>query len=168
MTETPGRSQPGDNRLPRASVGRGQLRERPQVLDRRGSDRGWIETALEHRHHPPAAPLLRPFAEALGRRVIAEVVDVRRQDQLDAIVARANDELGGIDWQKGCWMGQELTARTKYRGLLKRRLLPVALRGRGDLPYTCLAGGQRLRQDDGTARRRRGRGFRRVQRPMAA
>lgn len=37
------------------------------------------------------------------------------------------DELHGIDWQKGCYMGQELTARTKYRGLIKRRLLPVTL-----------------------------------------
>lgn len=37
------------------------------------------------------------------------------------------DELNGIDWQKGCYMGQELTARTKYRGLVKRRLLPVTL-----------------------------------------
>ncbi len=37
------------------------------------------------------------------------------------------DELGGIAWDKGCYMGQELTARTKYRGLVKRRLVPVAL-----------------------------------------
>lgn len=36
------------------------------------------------------------------------------------------DELGGISWTKGCYMGQELTARTRYRGLLKRRLVPVA------------------------------------------
>jgi folate-binding protein YgfZ len=35
------------------------------------------------------------------------------------------DELGGISWTKGCYMGQELTARTRYRGLIKRRLLPV-------------------------------------------
>ena len=35
------------------------------------------------------------------------------------------DELGGISWTKGCYMGQELTARTKYRGLVKRRLVPV-------------------------------------------
>jgi folate-binding protein YgfZ len=35
------------------------------------------------------------------------------------------DELGGVSWTKGCYMGQELTARTRYRGLLKRRLLPV-------------------------------------------
>jgi folate-binding protein YgfZ len=35
------------------------------------------------------------------------------------------DELNGISWTKGCYMGQELTARTRYRGLIKRRLLPV-------------------------------------------
>lgn len=35
------------------------------------------------------------------------------------------DELDGISWTKGCYMGQELTARTRYRGLLKRRLVPV-------------------------------------------
>jgi folate-binding protein YgfZ len=39
------------------------------------------------------------------------------------------DELAGISWEKGCYMGQELTARTKYRGLVKRRLLPVAVDG---------------------------------------
>jgi folate-binding protein YgfZ len=39
------------------------------------------------------------------------------------------DELGGVSWTKGCYMGQELTARTKYRGLVKRRLVPVAVEG---------------------------------------
>ncbi|MEO9188758.1 MAG: folate-binding protein, partial [Acetobacteraceae bacterium] len=39
------------------------------------------------------------------------------------------DELNGVSWSKGCYMGQELTARTKYRGLLKRRLVPVAIAG---------------------------------------
>lgn len=39
------------------------------------------------------------------------------------------DELNGVDWDKGCYMGQELTARTKYRGLVKKRLMPVRLDG---------------------------------------
>ena len=39
------------------------------------------------------------------------------------------DELGGIDWHKGCYMGQEVTARTKHRGLVKKRLLPVVIEG---------------------------------------
>ncbi len=41
-------------------------------------------------------------------------------------------ELNGISWTKGCYMGQELTARTRYRGLLKRRLVPV--HAASDLP----------------------------------
>ena len=39
------------------------------------------------------------------------------------------EELHGVDWQKGCYIGQELTARTKYRGLIKKRLFPVRIDG---------------------------------------
>ncbi|MGO9817573.1 MAG: YgfZ/GcvT domain-containing protein [Acidocella sp.] len=46
------------------------------------------------------------------------------------------DELHGIAWDKGCYMGQELTARTKYRGLVKRRLVPVELSVPGAAPGT--------------------------------
>jgi folate-binding protein YgfZ len=46
------------------------------------------------------------------------------------------DELGGVAWNKGCYMGQELTARTKYRGLVKRRLVPVAVDGPLPAPGT--------------------------------
>jgi folate-binding protein YgfZ len=46
------------------------------------------------------------------------------------------DELGGVDWDKGCYMGQELTARTKYRALIKKRLLPVRIDGPTPPPDT--------------------------------
>lgn len=39
------------------------------------------------------------------------------------------DELNGIDWNKGCYMGQEVTARMKHRGLVKKRLVPVSIDG---------------------------------------
>ncbi len=39
------------------------------------------------------------------------------------------DPLHGVDWNKGCYVGQELTARTKYRGLIKKRLVPVEISG---------------------------------------
>ena len=48
------------------------------------------------------------------------------------------EALHGVDFQKGCYMGQELTARTKYRGLLKRRLMPVAIEGPAPPPGTIL------------------------------
>ncbi len=55
------------------------------------------------------------------------------------------DELGGVDWEKGCYMGQELTARTKYRGLIKRRLLPVKLETPGIAAGTpVLSNGQEV------------------------
>ena len=46
------------------------------------------------------------------------------------------DELNGVSWTKGCYMGQELTARTKYRGLVKRRLIPVSVSGNVPPPGT--------------------------------
>ena len=46
------------------------------------------------------------------------------------------DELHGVSWSKGCYMGQELTARTKYRGLIKKRLVPVAVEGPLPAPGT--------------------------------
>lgn len=46
------------------------------------------------------------------------------------------DELHGVDFQKGCYMGQELTARTKYRGLVRKRLMPVRIDGTPPEPGT--------------------------------
>jgi len=48
------------------------------------------------------------------------------------------DELNGVDWQKGCYVGQELTARTKYRGLIKKRLFPVRIDGPPPEPGTIV------------------------------
>jgi hypothetical protein len=48
------------------------------------------------------------------------------------------DELNGVDWQKGCYIGQELTARTKYRGLVKKRLMPVGIEGPTPPPGTIV------------------------------
>ena len=39
------------------------------------------------------------------------------------------EALNGVDFEKGCYVGQELTARTKHRGLVRRQLAPVALDG---------------------------------------
>ncbi|MDL1876785.1 hypothetical protein FBQ85_16700 [Cytophagia bacterium CHB2] len=40
--------------------------------------------------------------------------------------------LHGVDFDKGCYVGQELTARMKHRGKVRKRLLPV--RVAGELP----------------------------------
>jgi folate-binding protein YgfZ len=53
------------------------------------------------------------------------------------------DELNGIDWTKGCYIGQELTARTRYRGLVKRRLMPVVIDGPTPAPGSLVTLGGR-------------------------
>jgi folate-binding protein YgfZ len=67
------------------------------------------------------------------------------------------DELSGVSWTKGCYLGQELTARTKYRGLIKRRLFPVSIVGETPAPGTPI---RQSDQDVGTMRSsREGRGL---------
>ena len=39
------------------------------------------------------------------------------------------EELNGVDFNKGCYVGQEVTARMKHRTNLKKRLLPVKIDG---------------------------------------
>lgn len=99
-----------------------------------------------------------PRLAALGVRVIGPQADVERATQAFAAASPEDyarhrlalgvpegagdiavdrgfllesgfDELNGVDWRKGCYVGQELTARTKYRGLVKRRLMPVRIEG---------------------------------------
>ncbi len=48
------------------------------------------------------------------------------------------EELHGVDFQKGCYMGQELTARTHYRARIKKRLMPVTIDGPTPAPGTAL------------------------------
>ncbi len=42
------------------------------------------------------------------------------------------DNLNAIDWEKGCYVGQEITARMKYRGLLKKKLYALKIKN-GDV-----------------------------------
>lgn len=72
-----------------------------------------------------------------------------------AIMVESNfEELNGVDFKKGCYVGQELTARTKYRGLVRRRLVGVEVDGPLPEPGTpVLLNGK----DAGTVRSGHGR-----------
>ncbi|PWN25199.1 Aminomethyltransferase folate-binding domain-containing protein, partial [Jaminaea rosea] len=37
------------------------------------------------------------------------------------------DLMGGVDYKKGCYVGQELTARTHHIGVVRKRVMPVRL-----------------------------------------
>jgi tRNA-modifying protein YgfZ len=55
------------------------------------------------------------------------------------------ERLGGVDFHKGCYPGQEIVARTQYRGVLKRRMVRArvaAPASAGDEIYADEAPGQ--------------------------
>ncbi len=84
-------------------------------------------------------------------RIAAGVPDGSRDLEVEkaTLLESGFDELGGIDWDKGCYMGQELTARMRYRGLTKKRLIPVEIAGPAPKPGTILT---RAGKESGTLR----------------
>src|SRR3546814_12534874 len=60
-------------------------------------------------------------------RIAAGVPDGSRDLAVEkaTLLESGFDALQGLDWDKGCYMGQELPARMRYRGWVKKRLIPV-------------------------------------------
>jgi hypothetical protein len=81
------------------------------------------------------------FAEYDRLRLALGVPDGSRDLVLDKSILLESgfDELQGVDWNKGCYIGQELTARTKYRGLIKKRLFPVRIAGAAPEPGAIIS-----------------------------
>ena len=88
--------------------------------------RGTLEQVMAAAGLAPADPL-----EWDRHRLALGLPDGSRDMEVErSTLAEGNiDLLGGIDWEKGCWMGQEVTARMHYRGLAKRRLAPMRADG---------------------------------------
>ncbi len=92
---------------------------------------------------PPSDPRL----PALGRRWIADAAETDADlsaytlhrlalgvpdtaDVAGAFALDANlDELNGLDFRKGCFVGQEVTARMKHKTQPRRRLVPLLVEG---------------------------------------
>lgn len=126
-------------------LGRYRLRANVVIApDPRPVSAGWNEPAPDA---PSWAP--DPRLPAAGFRIIDDAIATASADDYDrhrlalglpdgsrdleseksTLLEAGFDELQGVSWTKGCYMGQELTARTKYRGLVKRRLVPVRFEG---------------------------------------
>jgi folate-binding protein YgfZ len=75
-----------------------------------------------------------------AHRIGLGLPDGSRDMEVDKALLLENgfEELRGVDFQKGCYIGQELTARTHYRALIKKRLMPVAIDGATPAPGDAL------------------------------
>lgn len=98
---------------------------------------------------PCPEPLLEAGFRPVGQndwdqhRILLGLADGRRDliAEKTILLEAGFDELNGVDWQKGCFMGQEVTVRSKYRGQIKKRLLPVEIEGVPPAPGTVIYNG---------------------------
>lgn len=124
-----------------------------------------LDAPMEAPQRPDAITSADPRHPALGFRVIlnkntspgfdAEPADFDAYDQhrlklgipdgsRDMLIEKSTliegnyDLLNGISWSKGCYVGQEVTARMHYRALAKKRLFPVTMEGESPAPGITL------------------------------
>lgn len=87
------------------------------------------------------APLVRPVGTPAWRwlEIEAGIPHITLATQEEFVPQMANLELiGGVSFTKGCYPGQEVVARTKYLGKVKRRTYRAHLNGSCPLPGTDL------------------------------
>ena len=100
------------------------------AIDPRHPSLGWRWISPDGAHPPGfAEDAISPVSFWHARRIAAGVP----QGPVDLVPERALmleaglDRLGAVDFAKGCYVGQEVTARTHYRGLVKRRIVPLRI-----------------------------------------
>lgn len=82
---------------------------------------------------PPALPAMDPAGWA-ALDVAAGLAWVRGATVEQFVPQMLNLELlGGVNFQKGCYPGQEIVARSQYRGTIKRRTFAFAVDGEAQL-----------------------------------
>ena len=68
------------------------------------------------------------------RRMLAGVAEGQGEILKETALPQESniDYMGGIDFRKGCYLGQELTIRTHHTGVVRKRILPVQIYDPGD------------------------------------
>lgn len=96
------------------------------VADGRLADLGWRGYGVE----PPAGAALATEAERETQKLRLGVPGPKDWGTDRTYPIEANfDLLNGVDFHKGCFIGQETTSRMKRRGTIKNRMLPIAYDG---------------------------------------
>lgn len=87
----------------------------------------------------PALPRCDPTTYRLRR--ILHGIPEGQHELIEGVALPAEsciDYMRGVDFHKGCYVGQELTVRTHHRGVVRKRILPVQLYSRGAAPPQTL------------------------------
>lgn len=105
-----------------------------------------------------------PRCEAMGWRFVAEAGSLPGSPAYDAarialgladsdadlgsgeyFPHEANlDQLGGVNFAKGCYVGQEVVSRMEHRGTARSRILPIELDGEAPAKGTEIRAGEKL------------------------
>lgn len=121
--------------LTNASVAAGRDEPSDNVIlypDTRDDRMGWRTLFLT----PPATPPTGAFDNWDQMRLKCAIPDGARDAEVGISTLEELNipRLSGVSFTKGCYVGQELTARMENRGLGKRHLHPVILRGAATTP----------------------------------
>jgi transferase CAF17, mitochondrial len=77
---------------------------------------------------PPATPLHPEIIYHLRRTLHGVPEGPLEILEGQALPAESNlDVMNGVDYSKGCYVGQELTSRTYHTGVIRKRLLPLSV-----------------------------------------
>jgi folate-binding protein YgfZ len=78
-----------------------------------------------------------------ARRIAAGLTDASDIGSGEVFPHEANlDQLGGVSFAKGCYVGQEVVSRMQHRGTARSRMVPVTITGKGE-PGTPVTAGER-------------------------
>jgi tRNA-modifying protein YgfZ len=78
------------------------------------------------------------------------------------------DQLGGVDFAKGCYVGQEVVSRMEHRGIARTRSVPIFYEGQPPEPGAAITAGERQVGTMGSAAGGRGLALLRLDRVAEA
>ncbi|MFW2343586.1 YgfZ/GcvT domain-containing protein [Brevundimonas sp.] len=101
--------------------------------------------ALGHRHYGASLPTTAEAANWHDHRLTLGIPDPARDGGQDTTypIEADFDLLNGIDFSKGCFIGQETTSRMKRRGAIRNRMLTLEVDGPLPSPGTEVLNGER-------------------------
>jgi tRNA-modifying protein YgfZ len=105
-------------------------------LDPRLPELGW--RALSSIRSPDGAAAYDSKRIALGVPDLARDADAEEVFAGEALL----DELNGVDFQKGCFVGQENVSRMKRRATTRKKFCPIVFEGEAIAPMTPVLAGE--------------------------